>query len=195
MIDARTMSTPSHIKLFNPGPVEVRQEILDAQAQWMIGHRGKDFESLFARIQQNLQKVFFTQQRVYLSTSSGTGLWEAAARNCVSDSPNGGVLATVCGDFSERWADVFERNGKATTVLSVERGQAITPELVAAAIQARSTPYEASTRISCSSSSSSSSSRPLTRPRSLLSSGCISTPPITPLPGLFRRPSSGCSPP
>ena len=143
MIDARTMSTPSHIKLFNPGPVEVRQEILDAQAQWMIGHRGKDFESLFARIQQNLQKVFFTQQRVYLSTSSGTGLWEAAARNCVSDSPNGGVLATVCGDFSERWADVFERNGKATTVIRVERGQAITPELVHTAITQRSTPYEA----------------------------------------------------
>ena len=143
MIDIRTMSTPSHIKLFNPGPVEVRQEILDAQTHWMIGHRGKAFETLFERIERNLQKVFFTQQRVYLSTSSGTGLWEAAARNCVSDSPNGGVLATVCGDFSERWADVFERNGKTTTVISVERGQAITPELVRAAITQRSTPFEA----------------------------------------------------
>ncbi len=137
------MTNPSHIKLFNPGPVEVRREILDAQAQWMIGHRGKTFETLFERIQKNLQHVFYTQQRVYLSTSSGTGLWEAAARNCVSDAIDGGVLATVCGDFSERWADVFERNGKATIVLSVERGQAITPALVKAAIEARTTPYEA----------------------------------------------------
>lgn len=97
----------------------------------MIGHRGKAFETLFERIERNLQKVFFTQQRVYLSTSSGTGLWEAAA-NCVSDDPNGGVLATICGDFSERWADVFERNGKATTTLTVERGAAIKPDMILA---------------------------------------------------------------
>ncbi len=135
--------TDSHIKLFNPGPVEVRKNILDAQAQWMIGHRGKAFEELFARIENKLQHVFFTRQRVYLSTSSGTGLWEAAARNCVTDDETRGVLATVCGDFSERWADVFERNGKATTVLAVERGQAITPELVRQAIEARKTPFDA----------------------------------------------------
>jgi predicted phosphoserine aminotransferase len=138
-----TITTESHIKLFNPGPVEVRQEILDAQAQWMIGHRGKAFEDLFARIQRKLQQVFFTQQRVYLSTSSGTGLWEAAARNCVSDDESRGVLATVCGDFSERWADVFERNGKATTVISVERGKAITAALVRRAIEAHPTPFDA----------------------------------------------------
>lgn len=140
-------TTDAHIKLFNPGPVEVRKEILDAQTQWMIGHRGKPFEELFARIQTKLRKVFFTESRVYVSTSSGTGLWEAAARNCVSDDPTGGVLATVCGDFSERWADVFERNGKATTVISVEKGQAILPEQVRAAIekqiQTHGKPFEA----------------------------------------------------
>lgn len=126
-----------HIKLFIPGPVEVRREILEAQTEWMIGHRGKPFESLFARIQSKLRTVFYTQQRVYLSTSSGTGLWEAAARNCVSDDPDAGVLATVCGAFSERWADVFERNGKATTRLTVPEGEPITPELVEAALRAR----------------------------------------------------------
>jgi len=136
-------TTDAHIKLFNPGPVEVRKEILEAQAHWMIGHRGKPFEELFARIQTKLRQVFFTQQRVYVSASSGTGLWEAAARNCVSDDPARGVLATVCGDFSERWADVFERNGKATTVISVERGQAITPEQVRAAIEAHGAPFDA----------------------------------------------------
>ncbi len=126
-----------HVRLFIPGPVEVRKEILEAQAQWMIGHRGAAFEALFARIQTKLRQVFFTQQRVYLSTSSGTGLWEAAARNCVSDDPNGGVLATVCGAFSARWADVFERNGKATTRLTVADGEPITPELVREALLAR----------------------------------------------------------
>ena len=53
-----------HVKLFIPGPVEVRKDILDAQAAWMIGHRGKPFETLFARIQDGLRKVFFTSGRV-----------------------------------------------------------------------------------------------------------------------------------
>jgi predicted phosphoserine aminotransferase len=136
-----------HIKLYIPGPVEVRKEILDAQTGWMIGHRGAAFETLFARIQAGLKQVFFTKSRVFVSTSSGTGFWEGAARNCVSDDAAGGVLATVCGDFSERWADVFERNGKATTVLSVERGLAIKPEMLRQAIQARrdsgAAPFEA----------------------------------------------------
>jgi predicted phosphoserine aminotransferase len=138
----------NHIKLFIPGPIEVREEILLAQAKPMIGHRGKSFEELFARIQSKLRQVFFTQSRVFLSTSSGTGLWEAAARNCVSDDPDAGVLATVCGAFSERWADVFERNGKATTWLRVEEGKAIKPDMVRQALLARQSdsskqPYEA----------------------------------------------------
>ena len=136
-----------HVKLFIPGPVEVRKSILDAQAAWMIGHRGKPFETLYARIQVGLREIFFTKSRVLVSTSSGTGLWEGAARNCVSDDPAGGVLATVCGDFSERWADVFERNGKATTWLTVPHGHAVTPALVREALQARAAagtvPFEA----------------------------------------------------
>jgi predicted phosphoserine aminotransferase len=126
----------SHVKLFIPGPVEVRKEILDAQTEWMIGHRGKPFETLYARIQKKLRAVFYTQSRVFVSASSGTGLWEAAARNCVSDGP-AGVLATVCGDFSERWADVFERNGKTVTMLTVERGRAIKPEMLRAELVKR----------------------------------------------------------
>jgi predicted phosphoserine aminotransferase len=126
-----------HIKLFIPGPVEVRKEILDAQTEWMIGHRGKPFETLYARIQEKLRKVFFTSSRVFISASSGTGLWEAAARNCISDDPAGGVLATVCGDFSERWADVFERNGKATEWLTVERGHAVKPEMIEQVLKMR----------------------------------------------------------
>jgi predicted phosphoserine aminotransferase len=136
-----------HVKLFIPGPVEVRRDILDAQAAWMIGHRGKPFETLFARIQEGLRAVFHTTGRVLVSTSSGTGLWEGAARNCVSDDPNGGVLATVCGDFSERWADVFGRNGKATTVIAAPHGQAIKPEQVRDALKSRAAagagPFEA----------------------------------------------------
>ncbi|MCL5997098.1 MAG: alanine--glyoxylate aminotransferase family protein [Chloroflexi bacterium] len=132
-----------HTKLFIPGPIEVRESILQAQTRPMIGHRGKVFEDLFARIQSKLRTVFYTSQRVFLSTSSGTGLWEGAARNCVTDDPSRGVLATVCGAFSERWADVFERNGKTTTVIQVGQGKAIKPEMVRDAIKAHPATFDA----------------------------------------------------
>ena len=37
------MSESEHIRLVLPGPVEVRPEILEAQTEWMIGHRSKAF--------------------------------------------------------------------------------------------------------------------------------------------------------
>jgi len=71
-------------RLFIPGPTDVHPNVLTAQAQPMIGHRGADFTSLFARLQPKLRQVFLTQSRVYISTSSGTGLQEAAIRNGVA---------------------------------------------------------------------------------------------------------------
>ncbi len=93
---------PDHVRLFIPGPIEVRREILEAQAGWMIGHRGSDFEKLFAGLEAKLKRAFYTQSRVYMSTSSGTGLWEGASRCCVRDESR--VLHLVNGAFSERWA-------------------------------------------------------------------------------------------
>lgn len=118
--------------LFIPGPTDVHSDVLAAQAQEMIGHRGADFEALFARIQPKVRKVFFTQSRVYISTSSGTGLQEAAIRNCVAHQ----VLCCVNGAFSERWYEVARANGKHATPLEVEWGRAITPDLVDAALSA-----------------------------------------------------------
>ena len=67
------MRSESHKYLVIPGPVEVRPEILDAQAQWMIGHRTTAFADLFARLQEKLRAAFLTQNRVFVSGSSGTG--------------------------------------------------------------------------------------------------------------------------
>jgi len=120
------------VRLFIPGPTDVHPDILAAQTQPMIGHRGADFESLFARIQPKLRQVFFTQSRVYVSTSSGTGLQEAAVRNCVASK----VLCCVNGSFSERWYQVAVANGKETARLDVEWGCAIKPEMVDAALAA-----------------------------------------------------------
>lgn len=122
-----------HVRLYIPGPTEVRRDILEEQARWMIGHRGADFEALYASVQGKLRQLFYANSRVLVSTSSGTGLWEGASRNCVRDDRR--VLHLVNGSFSERWADVSQRNGKQVDVLDVDWGKAHKPEQLADALQ------------------------------------------------------------
>ena len=122
-----------HIRLFIPGPVEVRAEILAAQAEWMIGHRSAAFAELYARMQPKLQQTFFTANPVYVYTSSGTGIWESASRCAVRDDRK--ILHLTCGAFSERWAEVSAMNGKQVDVLAVDWGQANKPEQLAEALR------------------------------------------------------------
>lgn len=79
---------------------------------------------LVGRIQEKIQPVFKTENRVFLCASSGTGLQEAAVRNC----SNVKVLNCVNGAFADRWRKVTEANGKENDVLEVEWGQPILPE-------------------------------------------------------------------
>ncbi len=130
------MRNPKHKYLVIPGPVEVRPEILDAQAEWMIGHRSTAFADLYARLQTKLKQAFLTESRVFVMGSSGTGLWEGASRNCIRDGHK--ALHLVGGAFSERWADVSRLNGKDVDVIEVEWGTAHTPEMVAEALQKES---------------------------------------------------------
>ncbi len=122
----------THLRLVIPGPVEVRPEILEAQTEWMIGHRSTTFAELFARLQPKLRQVFLTKSRVFLCGASGTGFWEGASRNCIRDGHK--ALHLVGGAFSERWAEISEMNGKMVDRVAVEWGQAHTPQMVAAAL-------------------------------------------------------------
>ena len=125
--------TPDHIRLFIPGPSEVRAEIREAQAKPMIGHRSAAFSDLFARTQQKLRQVFYTGSRVYVSTSSGTGLWEAASRNCIRDDKK--VLHLINGAFSERWAHTSRANGKQVAAIELPWGQAVRGEMIQNALR------------------------------------------------------------
>lgn len=116
-----------HIKLYIPGPTEVRPEVLDAQADWMIGHRMPECGELIGRIRPNLRQVFMTEKRVLISASTGTGFMEAAIRNVA----NKRVLNCVNGAFSTRWRDITVACGRENEVLEVEWGQPILPEAVA----------------------------------------------------------------
>ena len=113
-------------KLFIPGPVDISATTYEAMCSPMIGHRGKDFEGLYANMQPGLQEIAGTKRPVFLSTSSAWGVMEGAIRNLVQKK----VLNLCCGAFSDKWFDVSMRCGKEAEKIQAEWGQPIDPELV-----------------------------------------------------------------
>ena len=110
-------------KLFIPGPIAVSEKTLRAMAQPMIGHRSTDFVALYQSIQPDLQALFYTQDPVYLSTSSAWGAMEGSLRNLVQKK----VLCCMNGAFSDKWLDVAQRCGLAAGALKSDWGQPIDP--------------------------------------------------------------------
>src|SRR5438094_9569182 len=110
-----------HTKLFIPGPVEVSEKTFAAFRKPMIGHRSGDFKKLYAAIHPRLQRLFYTKQPVYLSTSSAWGVMEGAIRNLVSKK----ALNCMCGAFSDKWFDVSQRCGKPAEALQAAWGSPI----------------------------------------------------------------------
>ena len=115
-------------KLFSPGPVDVSKETFAAMSQTMIGHRGSDFEVLYASLQPGLQEIFGTKRPVFTSTSSAWGVMEGALRNLGRKK----VLCLCCGAFSDKWLDVAKKCGLEADSVQVEWGDAIDPEVVRA---------------------------------------------------------------
>jgi len=113
-------------KLFIPGPTHVRDEMLQAQAVPMIGHREKEYSALQLEVTPKLQKLLYTTQRVYLYASSSTGAMEGTVRQASVKR----MLNTACGAFSKRWHDITKDNGIACDLQEVAPGQAVTPDLV-----------------------------------------------------------------
>jgi len=104
---------------FLPGPTEVHPDVLSAQTRPMIGHRGSAIQELLESLQAGLKEVFLTQRPVIVSTSSATGLMEAAARNGVAE---GKVLSMVNGAFSARFGEIAMACGHETELWTVDWG-------------------------------------------------------------------------
>ena len=115
-------------KLFIPGPVNVLPEVLEQLARPTLGHRSKEYSQLHAETTEMLKKILFTEQNVFISTSSASGIWEGSIRNCVKTDET--VLCTMCGAFSDKWSGIVKSCGRNVDELKVDWGQAITPEII-----------------------------------------------------------------
>lgn len=89
-------------------------------------------EALMERLGPRLSRLFQTRRPVYISTSSATGLMEAAIRNLVAER----VLCLVCGAFSRRFHEIAVACGVGADRLDVEWGEANEPDEVVDALAA-----------------------------------------------------------
>lgn len=115
-----------HKKLFIPGPVDVRPDVLEKMATPQIGHRTKEASTLQREISEKLQKVFSTENQIILSTSSGSGLMEGAIRSFT------GKKAAVfsVGAFGDRWHKMATTNSVPADLFKSDAGKPTTIEMV-----------------------------------------------------------------
>ncbi|AND83306.1 aminotransferase class V-fold PLP-dependent enzyme [Clostridium tyrobutyricum] len=110
-----------HKKLFIPGPVEVRKDVLEKMATPMIGHRSKEASQLQRGISDKLRKLFYTNEEILLSTSSGTGLLEGAIR--CSTVKRAAIFSV--GAFGKRWYQIAEANNVPADLFEEDFGKAV----------------------------------------------------------------------
>ena len=119
-----------HKRLFIPGPVEVRSDVLSQMATPMISHRGRDASDLQKRISEKLRLMMETKNEIVLSTSSGSGLMEGAIRSCTRQR----AAVFSMGAFGDRWFQMAESNQVPADLFSFEPGTAVDPDSVRQAL-------------------------------------------------------------
>jgi alanine-glyoxylate transaminase/serine-glyoxylate transaminase/serine-pyruvate transaminase len=117
-----------------PGPTNVPEQVLRALAEPTIDHRGAKFAGMVLEIQENLRKVFKTNEPVLIFPSSGTGAWEAALVNTLS--PGDRVLMFETGHFATLWRNLAERLGLVVDFVPGDWRRGVDPESVKARLAA-----------------------------------------------------------
>ena len=107
------MTTP-HNRLFIPGHIECPPEVLAAMGKPMIGHRGKEFPEIYKSIMPVMKEMLYTKNRVFLGSSSASGVMEGAVRNCSTRR----ILSCSCGAFSERWFEIAKSNAAKEEIIA-----------------------------------------------------------------------------
>jgi len=125
--------------LYLPGPTEVREDVIEAMAEPVFGHRMDRMTDLYTTIVEDTKEFLGTDQDVIVLTASGTEFWEATTLNLVDER----MLVPTSGAFSERQANVAERLGKTVDRLEYEWGEAVRPEDVRDALEAGDGGYDA----------------------------------------------------
>ena len=114
------------MRLFIPGPVNVEEDVLKVMSSPMISHRSKSASCLQQSISKNMQILWNTKNSILLSTSSGSGLMEAAVKSLILKK---GAFFSL-GAFGKRWYEMAISNGKEADIYEVEEGYSNKAEFI-----------------------------------------------------------------
>src|ERR671917_2117004 len=107
-------------RLMSPGPTPIPPEVSAAGALPIIHHRTPEFGEGFTRVNENLKRVFLTENDVFTYAASGTGAFEGAIQNLFS--PGDRVLVVNNGNFGNRWVKMSQAFGLEVTELKYDWG-------------------------------------------------------------------------
>ncbi len=113
-------------KLFIPGPVTVKEDVLEKMSTQQIGHRSKEASDLQRSISEKLQQLFYTKNTILLSTSSGSGLMEGSIRSVTRKR----AAVFSVGAFGDRWFKMAKSNGVPADKISSKLGEPTTLDMV-----------------------------------------------------------------
>ncbi|MBL06486.1 MAG: serine--glyoxylate aminotransferase [Chloroflexi bacterium] len=103
------MQTGKHF-LQIPGPTNVPDSVLRSISNPTIDHRGPEFSEMTLEILEGIKKVVKGEESIpIIFPSSGTGAWEAALVNILSEGEK--VLMYDTGHFSNLWKSMAEKLG------------------------------------------------------------------------------------
>jgi aspartate aminotransferase-like enzyme len=112
----------------------VPSEVRLAEASEMIHHRTPQFSEMLKEASKGLQKLFGTEQDVYILGGSGTAAMEAAIANTCS--PGDEAICVRGGKFGERWAEICEAYGCNVVPVDIKWGQSFTVDMAKIALDA-----------------------------------------------------------
>jgi len=119
-----------------PGPSPVPDRILRAIDMPVIDHRGPGFADLGNRVLTGMQGIFKTNQPVIIYPASGTGAWEAALVNTLSQGDK--VLMVETGHFASLWQKLAQKLGLKAELIETDWRRGADPDTIEQALKADS---------------------------------------------------------
>ena len=119
---------PGRHFLHIPGPTNVPDRVLAAISKPTIDHRSEEFGELGLEVLSNLQRVFQTNQPVFMFPASGTGAWEAGLTNVLNAGDS--ILVYETGYFAAQWKRLATKLGFDVKVIESDWRTAVDPSRI-----------------------------------------------------------------
>jgi alanine-glyoxylate transaminase/serine-glyoxylate transaminase/serine-pyruvate transaminase len=137
-----------------PGPIEVADEVLLANASASVSHVSAGFIAIFGETLKMLLRLLYTSaeagSQAFVVSGSGTLGWDMVAANLVERGER--VLVLSNGYFGDAFRDCLEVYGAEVEVLSAQLGHTITPSELEKHLQEAKQTYKLITITHCDTS-------------------------------------------